>query len=185
MLSRAGRSTAARCSISRRTRGRCSDAHWAGTLSRSPLSTARAALAEEARTQLTGAARQRFDAALAYAERVYPLREDNVLLTDQLPTGLLRRVALEAGRRLVGLGLLMRAEDAVMLTADELREALRTRGDISRIVSRRKAEHAWVRANPGPMTYGPEPGKAPDLRALPAPARRINSALLWLSLIHI
>ena len=46
------------------------------------------ALVEEARTQLTGSARQRFDAALAYAERVYPLREDNVLLTDQLPTGL-------------------------------------------------------------------------------------------------
>jgi pyruvate,water dikinase len=144
------------------------------------VSAARAALVEEARTQLTGAARQRFETALAYAERVYPLREDNVLLTDQLPTGLLRRVALEAGRRLVGLGLLMRAEDAVMLTADELLEALRIRVDVSRIVSRRKAEHAWVRANPGPMTYGPEPGKAPDLRALPAPARRINSALLWM-----
>jgi len=147
---------------------------------RRDLSTARVALVEEARTQLTGAARQRFDAALAYAERVYPLREDNVLLTDQLPTGLLRRVALEAGRRLVSLGLLGRAEEAVMLTADELREALRTRLDVRRIVSRRKAEHAWVRANPGPMTYGPEPGKAPDLRGLPAPARRINSALLWM-----
>jgi hypothetical protein len=111
---------------------------------------------------------------------VYPLREDNVLLTDQLPTGLLRRVALEAGRRLVSLGLLGRAEEAVMLTADELHEALRTRLDVRRIVSRRKAEHAWVRANPGPMTYGPEPGKAPDLRGLPAPARRINRALLWM-----
>ncbi len=144
------------------------------------LSTARVALVEEARTQLTGAARRRFDAALAYAERVYPLREDNVLLTDQLPMGLLRRVALEAGRRLVTLGLLGRAEEAVMLTADELREALRTRLDVRRIVSRRKAEHAWVRANPGPMTYGPEPGKAPDLRGLPAPARRINRALLWM-----
>jgi pyruvate,water dikinase len=144
------------------------------------LSAARAALAEEARTQLTGSSRQRFDAALAYAERVYPLREDNVLLTDQLPTGLLRRVALEAGRRLVSLGLLGRAEDAVMLAADELYEALRTRRDVRRIVSRRKAEHAWVRANPGPMTYGPEPGKTPDLRGLPAPARRINRALLWM-----
>jgi len=67
-----------------------------------------------------------------------------------------------------------------MLTADELHEALRTRLDVRRIVSRRKAEHAWVRANPGPMTYGPEPGKAPDLRGLPAPARRINRALLWM-----
>ena len=144
------------------------------------LSAARLALIEEARAQLAGLARERFDAALAYAERVYPLREDNVLLTDQLPTGLLRRVALEAGRRLVSVGCLGRAEDAVMLTADELREALRTRADVRRLVSHRKAEHAWVRANPGPMTYGPEPGKAPDLRGLPAPARRINRALLWM-----
>jgi len=144
------------------------------------LSTARVALVEEARTRLTGSARQRFDAALAYAERVYPLREDNVLLTDQLPTGLLRRVALEAGGRLVGQGLLGRVEDAVILTADELHEAIRTRVDVRRLVSRRKAEHAWVRANPGPMTYGPEPGRAPDLRGLPVPARRINRALLWM-----
>jgi pyruvate,water dikinase len=144
------------------------------------LSAARVALVGEARAQLTGPARQRFDAALAYAERVYPLREDNVLLTDQLPTGLLRRVALEAGRRLVSLGCLGRGEDAVMLTADELREALRTRADVRRLVSRRRAEHAWVRANPGPMAYGPPPGKAPDLRGLPAPARRINRALLWM-----
>jgi pyruvate,water dikinase len=143
-------------------------------------SAARLALVEEARTQLTGSARERFDTALAYAERVYPLREDNVLLTDQLPTGLLRRVALEAGRRLVSLGLLKRAEEAVMLTAEELHEALRTRRDVRRIVLRRKAEHAWVRANPGPMTYGPVPGKAPDLRGLPVPARRINAAIMWM-----
>lgn len=144
------------------------------------LSAARVALVEEARAQLTGSARQRFDAALAYAERVYPLREDNVLLTDQLPTGLLRRVALEAGRRLVSLGLVGRAEEAVMLTPAESAEALRTHRDVRRIVARRKAEHAWVRANPGPMTYGPAPGKPPDLRGLPAPARRINRALLWM-----
>lgn len=144
------------------------------------VSGARLALVEEARSRLTGAARQRFDAALAYAERVYPLREDNVLLTDQLPTGLLRRVALEAGRRLVSLGLLGRAEDAVMLTANELHEALQTRTDVRGIVSRRRSEHAWVRAHPGPMTYGPAPGRAPDLRGLPAPARRINSAFLWM-----
>jgi phosphohistidine swiveling domain-containing protein len=142
-------------------------------------SSGRLALVEDARAQLTGAARERFDAALAYAERVYPLREDNVLLTDQLPTGLLRRVALEAGRRLVQRGLLGRADDAVMLTADELKEAVLANRDVREVVSRRKAEHAWVRANPGPMTYGPEPGKAPDLRGLPTAARRINSALLW------
>lgn len=144
------------------------------------VSAGRLALIEEARAFLRGPVRKRFDDALAYAERVYSLREDNVLLTDQLPTGLLRRVALEVGRRLSVMGLLVRAEDAVMLTASELREALRSRSDVRPLVSRRKAEHAWVRANPGPMTYGPEPGKAPDLRGLPEPARRINAALLWM-----
>lgn len=154
----------------------------ADVLSENPspdLSVARQALREEARMRLTGPRLQRFDAALAYAERVYPLREDNVVLTDQLPVGLLRRAALEAGRRLVRLNLLDRAEDAVMLTANELRDAIDRGHDVRGAVSRCKAEHAWVRANPGPMTYGPAPGKAPDLRGLPAPARRINAALLW------
>lgn len=143
------------------------------------LTRARQALREEARSRLTGPSLQRFEATLAYAERVYPLREDNVVLTDQLPVGLLRRAALEAGRRLADANLLDRKEDAVMLAANELRDALHDSCDVRRVVSRRKAEHAWVRANPGPMTYGPEPGKSPDLRGLPAPARRINDALLW------
>jgi phosphohistidine swiveling domain-containing protein len=142
-------------------------------------SIARKALGEEARQRLTGAGLQRFNTTLAFAERVYALREDNVVLTDQLPVGLLRHAALEAGRRLVRLDLIDRAEDAVMLTVSELRNAIDERLDVRGAVSRCKAEHAWVRANPGPMTYGPEPGKAPDLRGLPAPARRINSALLW------
>jgi pyruvate,water dikinase len=144
------------------------------------FAAARRAIADQARARLTGDARRRFDDALAYAERVYPLREDNVVLTDHLPVGLLRRVALEAGRRLVALGLLRQREDAVMLTSDELRHALRTREAVATVVSRRKAEHAWVRANPGPITYGPEPGKEPDLRGLPEPARRVNAALLWM-----
>ncbi|MGE3277365.1 MAG: PEP/pyruvate-binding domain-containing protein [Vicinamibacterales bacterium] len=139
----------------------------------------RAALVDEARSRLSGAARGRFDAALRYAELIYPLREDNVLLTDQLPVGLLRLAALEAGRRLVSAGRLDRADEAVMLTADELREALTTSREVRTLVARRKAEQAWVRANPGPMIYGPPPGKTPDLRGLPEPARRINEGLLW------
>lgn len=90
-----------------------------------------------------------------------------MLLTDQLPTSLVRRVALEAGRRLATKGLLARADDAVMLTAEELRHSLGTGRDVRRLISQRKSEHAWVLANPGPMTYGPEPGKMPDVRGLP------------------
>ena len=151
----------------------------------SPVDVAarRKQLVAEARAQLSEpAARERFDRALAYAERVYPLREDNVILTDHLTVGLLRRVALEAGRRLVDRGLLSRNTDAVMLTAEELRQAVMGPADASELrsmVQGRKSEHAWVRANPGPAVYGANPGAPPDLRGLPEAARRLNSALLW------
>ena len=152
------------------------------------LLIAREQAVAEARAALTDpAARRRFDQALAHAELVYPLREDNVLLTDQLPTGLLRRVGLELGRRLAERGLLASTQDSAMLTADELMEALLARADgpddlggrLGNTVRRRKAEMAWVRTHPGPVTYGPAPGPSPDLRGLPEPARRINQALLW------
>ena len=45
-----------------------------------------------------------------------------------------------------------------MLTADELHGALRTRLDVRRIVSRRKAEHAWV-SEPRTDDVRAEPGK--------------------------
>src|SRR6185436_20632314 len=68
------------------------------------LATPRKAAIATAREKLAGQQLARFDRVLAYAELVYALREDNVLLTDQLPTGLLRRASLEAGHRLVALG---------------------------------------------------------------------------------
>jgi pyruvate,water dikinase len=145
------------------------------------VDAARAAALEEARAKLSDAAsRGRFEKALAYAELVYPVREDNVLLTDQLPTGLLRRTALEAGRRLTARGHLARATDAVLLTADELRGAVCEQRDARPLATQRRAEQAWVRAHPGPMAYGPPPGAMPDVRGLPTPARRINAALMWM-----
>jgi rifampicin phosphotransferase len=144
------------------------------------LTTPRNAAIAAARDKLSGQALARFDRALAYAELVYSVREDNVLLTDQLPTGLLRRASLEAGRRLVTLGRLGRKEDVAMLTLSELREAVLSAAEVKPLVGSRKAEVAWVRANPGPMTYGPPPGKLPDVRWLPEAARRINGAALWI-----
>jgi pyruvate,water dikinase len=145
------------------------------------LDEARRAAVAAARAELrTPAHLARFDAALAYAEQVYPLREDNVLYNVNLIAGLMRGFALEVGRRLVEQGRLVRAEDAVLLTVDELRRALADRTvDPAAIASRVRSELAWVRANPGPPSYGPAPGALPDLRGLPPAARRINEAMLW------
>ena len=145
------------------------------------LEAARQARVAEARGQLSGAALARFDEALALAELVYPLREDNVVLTDNMPSALLRRLGLELGRRLVAAGRLDRAEQAMMLSLEELRAARADSGqELRERVQRRQAELAWVRANPGPDRYGPEPGAPPDLRGLVPSARRLNGAMIWM-----
>ena len=134
----------------------------------------------EARTGLRLAAdRKRFDDALAYAELVYPIREDNVILTDQLVIGLVRRAGIEAGRRLVARGLAREVEDAMMLGVDQIEDLLARGADARPLVGRHRRELAWVRSNPGPAHYGPAPAAPPSLRGLPRAGRRVNEALLF------
>src|SRR5690606_20431144 len=66
----------------------------------------------QAREGLPEALHEHFERVLRRAERIYPVREENVMLTDNLPGGLLRRVGLEYGRRLVARGLLDADADA-------------------------------------------------------------------------
>ena len=61
----------------------------------------------EARARLTTATedeRERFETALAFASDACPSREDNILVVDGLPSGLIRRTAVEVGRRLAERG---------------------------------------------------------------------------------
>lgn len=132
-----------------------------------------------ARTRLAGGARAAFDAALARAEIVYPLREENLVYTDALPGGLIRRAALEVGRRLVDAGCLRRAEDVAYLRLAELRAFAAPPSDLADRVTRRRRELRWARANPGPPSYGPALPPPPDVRGLPGPARLLNGAVLW------
>jgi pyruvate,water dikinase len=144
--------------------------------------SARVKALEEAHRVLSGADRERFDAALAYAELVYAQRDDNVVYTEGLPSGLIRRASLEIGRRLAKRGVLRIAEDIGYLERQELAPALRgtlTGESAADRVSRRRAEEAWVRTHPGPPIHGPAPVPDPDLRGLPAACRRLMTAALW------
>lgn len=155
---------------------------------RGGVHAAREAARARAREQLAARGvepedRRRFEEALDYAETVYPLREDNLFWTDNVPTALVRVAALEVGRRLADRGRIDAPEDAVWLRVGELREGLLGDGggaDLRDRIGRRKGERRYVRANPGPDVIGPEPSPPPDLRGLPEPARRVNGALMWM-----
>ncbi len=141
----------------------------------------RAATVNEARSALRDQeSRRRFDALLENATRVYALREENVLLTNNLPSGLIRRVLLEIGQRLSARRHLRRPQDAAWLHENELRSALSgdTPPNLATRVNRRRGEQAWVRAHPGPAVLGMPPSE-PDLRGLPSAARTINQAVVW------
>ncbi len=136
----------------------------------------------EPRERLSGAARKHFDGALAYAELVYPQRDDNVPYTEGLPCGLIRRALLAIGSRITERGALHAAGDVSFLHKNELETALNGKLDGETAAERaslRRAEQAWVLAHPGPLVVGPPPVPDLDLRGLPAAARRIMSGVLW------
>lgn len=124
---------------------------------------------------------ERFRRVLAAARAAYPIREENVVLTDNIPSGIFRRWMLEAGRRLVERGRLARVEDAAFCQAAELLAALGgdESVDLPAAAARRRGEQAWVRAHPGPVLVG-EPDDMPDLRWLPKYGRKMNEAVLWM-----
>lgn len=142
--------------------------------------TDRDELAKQARSKIAPGRAAEFDEALATARLLYPIREDNVILTDNVPCGLLRRWLLDAGRRLVDRGHIARVDDAAFLTFEEITACLRhNNGDsLSAASTRRRAEWAWTRAHPGPMSTGPAVA-SPDVSRLPAAGRMINAAVLW------
>lgn len=122
------------------------------------------------------------DRLASVAERVHPIREENVLYTQSLPVGLVRRTLLELGRRLVARCVLRRADEVAYLEVEEIGPALEGHlvGEPAAArAARRHAEHRWVRANPGPAFHGPAPVPPPSTRGLPAAMQRLLGAFTW------
>ena len=145
------------------------------------LTAAREQARAEARRVLAGrpADLERFERALRDALQAYPVREDNEFFTVSAPLALVRRAALEVGRRLAGSGLLDEPDHAFELTSAELCDGLLADGaGLRDVVRRRLGERAWVLAHPGPASYGTPPAP-PSLAGLPGPARHAMEAFLW------
>jgi rifampicin phosphotransferase len=129
----------------------------------------------EARAVLAGrseAERAIFETAYADSEAASPVRDEKVFYAVSL-WALLRHATLELGARLAAGGAVDAAEDAFFLELDEALGALQGPGggDLRSAVRRRRGEHAWAAAHPGPQFYGAFPGPpAPDPDVSPSPA---------------
>ncbi len=134
------------------------------------LQALRARVPEERRAEL--------DALLEEARAVYRLR-DARCIHDFWRLGLLRRAVLEAGRRLVQAGLLERADHAVDLTQAEIVALLRKgEGPTAAETAAHAAWRASASVHDAPAVLGPPPAPPPGADWLPAPAARIQRAMM-------
>ena len=86
------------------------------------------------------AERERFERAIAFATRAYPIREDNIFVVDGLPR-LIRRAAIDIGRRLTKARRPRHPGGRRVSRDQELRAALAgQQADYGGQVRRRKAE---------------------------------------------
>ena len=117
------------------------------------------------------------------AQRCFPVREGNETATVGLPVAAMRRVGLEAGRRLAEQGSLERHDDVFDLEVAEVLAALRGSGagkDAVRSVAaeRRRAREKAAEAIP-PEVIGPPPSPPPALAGFPADVTANVEGLLW------
>jgi phosphohistidine swiveling domain-containing protein len=144
------------------------------------LAARRERAAADARGRLTSPEdRARFERALIRAITAYPVREDNEYFTVSAPLALIRRAALEIGRRLADRGQVAHRDDVFHLKPDEAIAGLHDGLARHEAVTGAKAERAWVLQHPGPPSYGKDPGPPPPFGSLPAEARLANEGFLW------
>lgn len=137
------------------------------------------AIADSAEARLRAAVpeehRATFDELLGEARLVYRLRDERAVYGDRQVGTVLRRGLLQAGERLTARGLLLAAEHAVDLDADELRSLLRTgSGPEAKEVAERVHWRLHADYRKMPPLFGAPPGSPLPGEWLPPAAARVH-----------
>ncbi len=93
---------------------------------------------------------------VANARRASHSRDANALVSVHLSGATLRHAVVELGRRMEARDQLDAAVHAFFVRPREWRAALEG-ADLGDTVARRRGEHSWALANPGPETFGTRP----------------------------
>jgi pyruvate,water dikinase len=122
--------------------------------------------------------RPQFDELLAEARLVYRLRDERGLYSDIWAAGILRRVLLEAGRRLVAAGRLERADLFIDADWDEMQILLRGGvGPSSAELAERARFRSTISPHEVPAQLGPASAGPPPLEWMPPASARMERAI--------
>ena len=130
------------------------------------------------RVQVPSAHRAEFDELLDEARLMYRLRDERGVYSDIWASGIMRRAAIAAGRRLAARGMVHDPEHFVDASFDEMR-ALVTGADgpSADELAQRFTDRNARSAKDAPATLGPPPPPPPDPSTLPPGAARVMRAV--------
>ncbi len=123
--------------------------------------------------------RDEFDGLLDEARLMYRIRDERGVFSDIWASGIMRRAALGAGRRLVANGRIHDPEHIVDATAEEMCAlVLGTGGPSADELAERYNWRTTHNAKQAPATLGPPAPPPPDMSGLPPGAARVMRAML-------
>lgn len=133
----------------------------------------------EVRAKVPAEHKAEFDELLEEARLTYRVRDERGVFSDIWASGLMRRAALAAGRRLAARGRILDAAHIVDASLDEMRALLSGAGPSAEELASRWAYRTSHTAKDAPATLGPPPPPPPDISKLPpAPARIMGAAMV-------
>ena len=122
--------------------------------------------------------REEYDALLEDARIGYSVRDERGVYSDIWASGLMRRAALAAGRRLAARGAVKDAEDVVFANIDEMCALVEGGSEpTADDLAARHSYHKTYTAKDAPAHLGDDPPPMPDPSTLPPPMARLLAAL--------
>jgi len=129
------------------------------------------------RAKVPEANRSQFDELLEEARATYPIRDERGVFSDIWASGLMRRAALAAGRRLAKTGRIHDAVHFVEAGLDEMRTLVSGKGGPSADELKARYDYRTTHGpKDAPQVLGPPPQAPPDPSGLPpGPARLMRA----------
>jgi len=139
----------------------------------------------EVRAKVPAAHQTEFDELLGEARLMYRLRDERGVYSDIWASGLMRRAALAAGRRVAKSGRITTAQQMLDASLDEMCAlVVGTGGPSADELARRAAYRSTYTAKDAPPHLGPPSPPPPDAASLPPAVGRVMRAI-GISLDHV